>query len=894
MNSLVPVPSFIASQPWWPQNDQQWSQLSEQGSKQKSLLQSVNQRSLQAHQEGIAITELVRGYATVVDHLLSHAWLHHGLDQLDASLLAVGGYGRAELHPHSDVDLMILLADHCTDDSKQQIGEFLTALWDTGLDIGYSVRTIEETVAESTDDITIITSLLEARLLKGNQALFDKLLEATASDQIWASAEFYFAKKEEYLARHAKYGDTVYQLEPNIKEGPGGLRDIQFLDWISKRHFNTTSINDIVDAGFISSEECQQIQSIREYLWDVRFLLHQNNPRKEERLLFDQQIILAKDIETTSDEPNAAIEQFMQNHYRQIGSCAQLTKVLIGHFEENYLSHNSGQPKKKLNARFYVQADRLYLSDASVFQKRPNALLEIFLLMQLNPTIIELSSATIRSVKENLYLIDESFRQESKNKSLFIEILRQPLFVSRELKRMHHLGVLSAYWPSFARIVGRMQYDLYHVYTVDHHILTVLKEAFRLQRKNQDNPLFADIYARLPKPELLLLSALFHDVAKGRQGDHSTEGSSEARDFCLDHGLSQYDAELVAWLVENHLEMSVVAQHKDISDPETVKYFTKKVGNLIRLHYLYLLTIADIKGTNPDLWNNWRATLLEELYKSSATLLRSQDSHQSSHNLIANVKASALAQLIEQGYKTEACELIWQNLQDDYFQRHTDFEISWHTRSIIDSQDQKPLVRMRHVASRGFTELFIYCLNRDDLFARISICLNRLHLSVVDARIITSKMDVALDTFIVFGSDGEAIKDEKICQQIEQTLTAQLTSGKSLPESSKQLVSRRLRHFDSSPKVHIKNSDDAAFSGLHLHATDYPGLLEKIAEALLDLGITVHDARISTLGERAYDIFQITKNQQKILDPQEIESLCVAIQERVTLTDEQTMFAADI
>ena len=894
MIRVTPAPDFIASQPWWPQDNEQWSALSQHATEQKRLLQSTHQASQQAHAEGMAVDQLIGAYATVVDHLLCHAWLNHGLDKIGASLLAVGGYGRAELHLHSDVDLMILLEDNCDEDSKQQIGEFLTTLWDTGLDIGYSVRTINETVTEATNDITVITSLLESRILIGNQALFDALLTATASDQIWGSAEFYFAKKEEFLARHAKYGDTAYQLEPNIKEGPGGLRDIQFLDWISKRHFNTKSLYDLVNAGFISLEEYQQLQQIREHLWEVRFLLHQNNTRKEERLLFDQQIMLAKDIETTSDEPNAAIEQFMQNHYRQLGACTQLIKVLMGHFEENYLSHSSNQPKQQLNARFYVQADRLYITDASVFQRRPNALLEIFLLMQLNPTIIELSSSTIRAVRENLYLIDENFRQESKNKSLFIEILRQPLFVSRELKRMNHLGILGAYWPSFARIIGHMQYDLYHVYTVDHHILTVLKEAFRLQYKDENNSLLADVYARLPKPELLLLAALFHDVAKGRQGDHSTEGSGEAREFCLSHGLSSYDAELVAWLVENHLEMSVVAQHKDISDPETVSNFTQTIGNLIRLNYLFLLTIADIKGTNPKLWNNWRATLLEELYKSSASLLRSKDHSQPDANAIANVKKSASTQLTEQGYKAEDFEPLWHDLQDDYFQRHTDFEISWHAKSIIDSQGIKPLVRVRHIASRGFTEIFIYCSDREDLFARISICLNRLHLSVVDARIITSKTGVVLDTFIVFGSNGEVLNDERVCQQVEQTLSEELTCSKSLPKASKQLVSRRLRHFDSHPNVYIKNSDNSDFSDLHLHVTDYPGLLERIAEALLDLHVIVHDARISTLGERAYDIFQISKNKQKISDPTEIKNLCEAIQKHLTLANEETTFAIDI
>ncbi|MDG0996724.1 MAG: [protein-PII] uridylyltransferase [Gammaproteobacteria bacterium] len=894
MINIKPVPGFIAKCDWWPQDNEQWSTLSHQLAEQKSLLKSTLRANQQAHADGMPVTQLITAYATVVDHLLCHAWLKHGLDKIDASLLAVGGYGRGELHLHSDVDLMILLADNCDEDSKQLIGGFLTSLWDTGLDIGYSVRTTAETVIEASNDITVITSLLEARILTGDQALFDGLIEATASDKIWSSAEFYFAKKEEFLARHAKYGDTIYQLEPNIKEGPGGLRDIQFLDWISKRHFKTKSLHDLVAVNFITDEECQQLQEIREHLWRVRFLLHQNNTRKEERLLFDQQMTLAKDIETNSDEPNAAIEQFMQNHYRHIRTCTQLTKVLMGHFEENYLSHSSNQPKQTLNSRFYVQADRLCVNNASVFQKRPNALLEIFLLMQLNPNIIELSSGTIRAVRENIHLIDKNFRQASKNKALFIEILRQPFFVSRELKRMHHLGILGAYWPSFARIIGRMQYDLYHVYTVDHHILTVLKEAFRLQQKDEKLPLLADVYARLPKPELLLLAALFHDVAKGRQGDHSSEGSTEARTFCLAHGLSPYDAELVAWLVENHLEMSVVAQHKDISDPETVNNFTEKTGNLIRLNYLFLLTIADIKGTNPKLWNNWRATLLEELYKSAATQLRSQGNNQSSADIIDSVKQSAMQQLKDQGYQAADIEPLWQDLPDDYFQRHTDFEISWHTRSILDSQGLKPLVHVRHVASRGFTEIFIYCFDKEDLFARISICLNRLDLSVADARIITSKTAVALYTFVIFGNNGDILKDEQLCQLVEQTLREELVCSEVLPTTSKQLVSRRLRHFDSRPTVHIKNHADSAFSNLHLHVTDYPGLLEKIAEVLLDLKITVHSARISTLGERAHDIFEISKNKQRITDPTAIKKLSETIQERITLANKEDTFTVDI
>ena len=627
------------------------------------------------------------------------------------------------------------------------------------------------------------------------------------------------------------------------------MRDIQFIDWITKRHFGTRTLADLISKGFLQEIEYNHLRYTQEYLWKIRFSLQLVTKRREERLLFDHQIELARASGYNNLNSNLAVEQFMQNYYRHIGECSQLVELLQQHFEETCLPTLFRRREKPLNNRFVTRGDVLHVANKNVFQRYPMALLELFLLMQQNDRLTKVSSDTIRAVRSNLHHINVKFRNDIRNKSLFIEILRQPKHLSRELKRMHRYGVLPAYWPAFERIVGRMQYDLYHAYTVDHHILTVLKEACRFAT-DKDNSDTHAIYNQLPKPELLHLAALFHDIAKGRQGDHSTEGSRDAIEFCLAHGLSQYDASLVAWLVENHLEMSMTAQHKDTSDPEVLQEFTGKVSNLIRLNYLYLLTIADIKGTNPKLWNNWRATLLFELYKSTAARLR-EDLAYGSEQIIDDLKTSALTLLADYGHSKQDCETFWQEFGSDYFLRHSDDEIAWHTHAALSSKDiDKTQVRIRQLTSRGCTEIFIYGRDRRHLFTDIT---------------------------------------KKQSKHIEQSISRALQEEHQYSGATSQFIPRRLRHFHAEPKVQIQNSAQSRHSSLHVQATDYPGLLARIAHVLAELDIKVHSARVSTLGERVHDIFYVTSSDgKKITDEELKEKLVSQIKERIILPTEQS------
>ncbi len=887
MPNLTPPPVFISKHDWWPSKEEQWIEYKSSPKKHKQLVQSIQQAIIDAFHAGTATSELIIGYAITIDYLLWYAWFTHGLHESNATLLAVGGYGRSELHLQSDIDLMVLLDKKFDDSDKEKLSAFLTFLWDSGLDVGHSARTIKEAVSEARKDITIISSILEARALCGNITLFNDLKKATAANKIWDSKKFYFAKKEEMQARHKKYGDTLYQLEPNIKEGPGGMRDIQFIDWVTKRHFGNRLLGELISKGFLLEEEYNQLKYAQEYLWKIRFSLFLITRRKEERLLFDYQVELARESGHTDMNSNLAVEQFMQNYYRHISECFRLIELLQAHFEETCITSFSWKKQKKINKYFSAKGDILFANSELLFKEHPDALLELFLTLQKNERITKVSSNTIRLIRDNLFLIDEDFRNNDNHKKLFIEILRQPRAIARELSRMHQLGVLEAYWPAFARIVGRMQYDLYHVYTVDHHILTVLKETRRLgDSKRTENDISA-IFYNLPKQEILYLAALFHDVAKGRDGDHSSEGSQEAIDFCLSHGLTQYDASLVGWLVENHLVMSVTAQHKDLNDPSVIQEFADNVSNVIRLDYLYLLTIADIKGTNPTLWNSWRSTLLAELYKYTSFQLRAGIPRNTSE-ILNDIQTSALQLLANRGIPKQVAEDFWSELNEDYFLRHTDSEIAWQTEIVVNTKDRsKTQVHIHHLIRRGCSEVFVYSTDKEFLFANITNCLHRLDLSILDARIITSKNGHALNTFTVVDRNEQAITDEKTCSTIKMNIIQALNNEALTDNSASQFISSRLRHFHSDPVISIKNARHLDHTSLHIHASDQPGLLACIAHTLAMLELKVISARVSTLGERVHDIFYITtKDNKKILDQDAKQKIIDAIIEEINASVE--------
>jgi [protein-PII] uridylyltransferase len=581
----------------------------------KDYLQNCNQYLIEEFNTEFPVKDLLYKRAWFTDELLTQAWQKH-FKNGELCLVAVGGYGRGELHPASDIDILILTGPRIKPAVKKEIEQYLMFLWDMGLEIGHSVRTVKECQNEAKADITIATNLMEARVITGNEKLFVNMQDATGPKKIWSPRKFFEAKWNEQQERHKKYDGSEHNLEPNVKEGPGALRDIQVIDWVAKRYFGATRLSQLVNFGFLTKNEYETLAEGRELLWQVRFALHILNGRREDRLLFDYQRAVAKYFGYESED-NSAVEHFMKRYYKTVKELNRLNEILLQHFQEAIIYANRKEKIKPLNKRFQIRNDFIEVCNKNIFKNYPIALLEIFLLIQQNPSIKGVRASTIRLIRESRHLIDEKFRNDIGNKSLFMEIIKQADRVGHELRRMHRYGVLSAYLPEFERIDGLMQFDLFHVYTVDEHILFVVRNMrlFNDEKYKEQFPYCRHVLKDIPKLELLYLSGIFHDLAKGRGGSHSELGELDALEFCKRHALPDFDSKLVAWLVRQHLLMSMTAQRKDLSDPEVIQKFAEQVGDIMHLRYLYLLTVADICGTNPKMWNNWKASLLEELFR---------------------------------------------------------------------------------------------------------------------------------------------------------------------------------------------------------------------------------------------------------------------------------------
>src|SRR6186713_3548765 len=594
-----------------------------------------------------SVETLVHARAELIDAILLEVWR----SQLPAgyeswTLAAVGGYGRGELHPHSDVDILILVPETPDDAGRGVVERVVTFLWDINLEVGNSVRTVAQCAEESIADVGVMTTLVEARLLAGNAELLAAMRAAVSADRVWPIKAYFEAKVAEQQDRHFKANDTAYNLEPNVKTGPGGLRDIQTIAWVAKRHFGASSLDELMTHGFLSASELRKLKQAQSFLWKVRFGLHVVTGRREDRLLFDHQIKLAQMFGYEDASYTLAVEQFMQRYYRTVMDVMLLNELLLQLFREAILSETA--PPRPLSPRFQVRNDYLEAVNEELFARTPSTLLELFVVLQQNPDVKGVRASTIRAINKNLWLIDEEFRQNPRNHRLFLEILRAPAGVTHELRRMNTYGVLGRYIPAFGRIVGRMQYDLFHAYTVDAHTLFVLSNLRRLSiaRYDHELPAASRIMQSLPRTEIVYLAALFHDIAKGRGGDHSELGGVDAEAFCLEQGLSPYDARLVAWLVRQHLTLSVTAQKKDIGDPAVVNEFARLVGDESRLDYLYLLTVADVRGTNPKLWNSWKASLFHDFYERVKRALRRGIEQPVDHEeLVAETKANALEML---------------------------------------------------------------------------------------------------------------------------------------------------------------------------------------------------------------------------------------------------------
>ncbi|HET9695111.1 MAG TPA: [protein-PII] uridylyltransferase [Steroidobacteraceae bacterium] len=817
------------------------------------------------------VEALVRDRARMVDVVLRGAWeLHVGAHVRDVNLVAVGGYGRGELHPCSDIDVLILLPKSEVVEAEAGIERFLTFLWDIGLEVGHSVRTIDDCQRESAADVSVATTFIEARLLAGPEHLFQSMRRALAQDKVWSSKAFFEAKVAEQQARHHRYHDTGYNLEPNVKASPGGLRDIQTIGWVAKRHFGAETLDELVGHGFLTSAELRKLRQAQAFLWKVRFALHVLTGRREDRLLFDHQIRIARMFGYEDATYTLAVEQFMQRYYRTVMDVSLLNEMLLQLFREAILSGEGESAIVPLNPRFQLRNDYLEVTSEDTFVRNPSAILELFRVMQDTPGIRGVRATTIRLLGRHLWLIDEEFRQNPRHHRLFLELLRAPVGVTHELRRMNLYGVLGRYIPAFGRVVGRMQYDLFHAYTVDAHILFVLRNLRRLAlpRFEHELPDMSRLMATIQRPEVAYLAALFHDVAKGRGGDHSELGAVDAEAFCLEQGLSRYDARLVAWLVRNHLIFSVTAQKKDISDPKVIQEFARKVGDQTHLDYLYLLTVADVRGTNPKLWNSWKSSLFHDFYERvRRALRRGLETPLEHEELVAETKAHALELLdLEHVARARAAQ-IWSRFNDMYFLRYTAAEVAWHTKLLAATEpdDLSLMVAVRTEVERGGNAVLTVGPHRQQNFARTTALLDQMGLNIVDARITPLDGGLGLDTYLVLEDTGQPIADRHRAQQIEQQLRRVLQSSEAdLPVVTRR-APRQVRMFSTPTQISFSEDPLQHRTVLEIIAGDRPGLLSEIGKVFLAEQIDVVTAKIMTIGERAEDVFYVTDAQGKPL-----------------------------
>jgi [protein-PII] uridylyltransferase len=814
-----------------------------------------------SYARGEPVTELVRTWSHEIDRLITAAWRRF-LPEASAAVVAVGGYGREELHPSSDIDLLILVGDGHAERLGGVIGSLVIFLWDIGLEIGHAVRTVAECRREAADDITVVTNLLEARLIDGDAALFERMRIAVGPDSIWPSEEFFAAKREEQRKRRQKYGDTAYNLEPNVKENPGGLRDIQMIAWVTKRHFGADSLHQLVEQGFLTETEYLGLCEGQALLWRIRFALHRLTGRREDRLLFDYQRTLADEFGFTDQGDNLAVEQFMQQYYRTVMELNRLNEMLMQLFQEAILLHDQIGPPEPINKRFQVRSGYLEVTNPQVFVRSPFALLEIFLVLQQRPQLHGVRASTIRLIREHRHRIDDDFREDVRARSMFMEILRQPQGVSGALRRMNSYGVLAAYVPAFANIVGRMQYDLFHVYTVDEHTLRLLRNLrrFTIPEYSGEFPLCSAIAQRIPKLELLYIAGLFHDIAKGRGGDHSILGAREAWDFCQLHYLSEYDSRLVAWLVEHHLLMSMTAQRKDIADPVVVQAFAEQVSDPNRLDYLYVLTVADSRATNPKRWNSWKAALLRDLYHAARrALVRGLDNPQAQDELIEQKQREAMRLLAYEGIDADACRDLWSRFGIDFFTPSSPEEIAWQTLRILDTPPADlPLVEIRPLASRGCTEVFLFSRDEKNLFVRITALLDQRALNIMDARITTTDDGFAVNAFQVLGPDHRPIDQGEATEELRELLLDALRR----PDGEHPVVRRRLprqhRHFPVETRVSFAEDTRNRRTMMRVTTLDRPGLLAEIGAVFEACDIRLISAKIATVGAEVDDIFFIS------------------------------------
>jgi len=805
-----------------------------------------------------AATKLIRSLARHVDQTLFELWGMAGLPR-GAALVAVGGYGRGELFPHSDVDVLVLLPatvgeqlEDVPADARARLETFITACWDIGLEIGSSVRTVSECVSEAQRDVTIQTSMLEARFLCGSRKLFEQFRAATQT--VLDPTAFLRAKTLEMRQRHVKYEDTPYSLEPNCKESPGGLRDLQVLRWVAMAAGLGRSWGEMAAKGLITKVEVRALQHNEGLLKLIRARLHVVAGRREDRLVFDLQNAVAESFGYTNTSALRASEGLMRRYYWAAKAVTQLNQILMLGIEERVFEVQNA-PMRPIDAQFFDRDGMLEVASDDLYHRDPHAILRTFLTFLQEPGMKGLSVRTLRALYNARELMNTRFRADPENRRLFMEILKQPRGQTHIFRLMNQTSVLGRYLWVFRRIVGQMQHDLFHVYTVDQHILMVVRNVrrFFIPEHTHEYPFCSQLAAHWDKPWLLYVAALFHDVAKGRGGDHSDLGAVEVRRFCREHDIERDDARLIEFLVKEHLTMSRVAQKEDLSDPDVIRAFANRVQDPRRLSALYLLTVADIRGTSPKVWNAWKGKLLEDLYRATLRALGGAAPHADAE--IETRKQEARQMLALHSMLPGAEETLWKTLDLSYFARHDSGEIAWHARALNRKVDtEKPLVAARLSPIGEGLQVLVYAPDRKDLFARICGYFDQASFSILDARVHTTRAGYALDTFqVITPLLDQAYRD--LIALVEHQLGLAVCSEAPMPGPSKGRLSRRVKSFPVTPRVQLRPDEKHQRWLLSVSASDRSGLLYAIARVMAAHQINVHLAKISTLGERVEDTF---------------------------------------
>lgn len=825
-------------------------------------------KQFKAHKE---INYLVSTRARYIDELLSRLWDFIGLNEsYDLSLVAVGGYGRGELHPKSDIDLLILSDTGFSKQSEEKITQLITLLWDLKLDIGHSVRTLNDCFEQGKRDITVATSMIESRLIRGNEHTFQKLQDIINQTNFWPSNQFFTVKKEEQISRHRNCRGDGYSLEPDIKNGCGGLRDIQTIAWVAKRHFGAQSLLELASYNYITPGEYREITDCQSQLWTIRFALHTVTNRPDNRLLFDFQSEVAT-LLGYSGQRNEAVEQMMKMFYQTIHRVKELNEMLLQYFDEAILG-NIATEFHVIDDHFKIHGDMIELTSPGHFQDNPESILQLFIHIADHPRIKGIYSPTLREVREARRCLTHWLQNIPECRELFMTIIKHPRGMGLPFTLMHEYGVLAAYIPQWSRIVGQMQFDLFHAYTVDEHTHKLAKFIYNYPNTKEEHPIAHEIYSNLEKPELLFIATLFHDIAKGQHGDHSTLGAADALVFCELHNLTRYESNIVAWLVQHHLTLSVTAQRRDISDPRVIIEFSKIVRDEKHLNLLYCLTVADICATNEETWNSWKASLMRDLYyKTLKVLRRGLENPPDIRDRIRDRQRKTLALLAHTGITETMVKPLWKRFKLNYFFRYTSAQICWHTQHLLNHTDHTiPLILISTQNARGGSEIFVYHKDIPLLFSSVVTEIDNKKLSVHDAKILSSRDNYSLSTFTVLEQDGEHIDSDKI-QRLRSAIINSLLKPEVINPNSIRLE-RVKRQFKFEPEITFLPTRRKR-TQIEVVAFDAPGILANIGTVFVDHGLVLDTAKISTIGERAEDLFIVSTADGDSLTAEQEDSL---------------------